>query len=176
MKQKNKALYAGSFDPFTLGHQDLVQRTAPLYDELIVLVSASANKKACFFTPEQRKQLIQQVLGQHASANNNDNKNLENSLGPQRVRVDTTDQLVVQYAQQHKVKTLIRGVRTLLDVEAEISLSRMNQALAPNIETHLVVADSRYAHISSRWVKEILKSKGDISSLVPPAIAQALAD
>ncbi len=150
------AIYPGTFDPFTLGHVDLVNRHAKLFDRLIVAIAASPAKQPLFSLDERiaaGKQLFSTM---------------------KHVEVQGFSGLLVDFAQQQGAHAILRGIRTIADFEYEQQLARMNAHLRPGIETLFVLPAAHYAHISSSLVREIASLGGDVSSLVPDAIQQAL--
>lgn len=151
-----KAIYPGSFDPITLGHQDIIKRIAKLYDEVIVLV-AKSNSKESMFSVDERMTLIEDQL-----------KNIKN------VRVDSFEGLTVDYAKKVKAQVIVRGLRAVVDFEYELSMGNINKKLAPDIETVLVFANPEYYFISSRMVKEVAKNNGDLNDLVADKVAAAI--
>jgi pantetheine-phosphate adenylyltransferase len=151
------AVYPGSFDPITLGHVDLIQRLAGVYDEFVVLV-ASSSLKTHLFSSEERAELIRASLP--------DMRN---------VRVDVFDGLTVDYAQKVGAKIIIRGLRAVADFEYEFAMANMNRKLAPDIETMIVFTRPEYSFVSSRTVKEVALYGGDLRDLAPPPAVQALA-
>jgi pantetheine-phosphate adenylyltransferase len=151
-----KAIYPGSFDPITLGHQDIIKRIAKLYDEVIVLV-AQSNSKDSMFTVEERMILIEDQL-----------KNIKN------VRVDSYQGLTVDYAKKAKAQVIVRGLRAVVDFEYELSMGNINKKLAPDVETVLVFANPEFYFISSRMVKEVAKNNGSLDDLVAEKVANAI--
>ena len=133
----SRAVYPGSFDPITLGHIDIIRRLSHLYDEVVVLVTESAQKKY-LFTTKERMQLIE--------------KSME---GVQQISVDTHSGLTVDYMKQKNIPVMVRGLRAVVDFEYELTMANMNKNLAPNIETMLVFASPEFYYISSRGVKEV---------------------
>lgn len=153
-----KAVYPGSFDPITLGHIDIIQRVAPHFDELIVLISKSASKTE-LFSVEERKALAQKAL-----------------TGLPQVKVESSEGLTVNFARQVGAKVIVRGLRAVVDFEYETSMANMNRKLAPEIETLLIFASPEYYFISSRGVKEVARNHGPLDGMVSPFVAQALYD
>ncbi len=150
------ALCPGSFDPVTCGHVDLVQRAATLFDEVVVLVLTNP-AKAGLFPPGQRVAL------------------LEEALGDTGVRVEAaTGGLLVDHAARLGAAALVKGVRTAADVEHETPMALMNRHLS-GVETVLLPADPRWAHVSSTLVKEVSALGGDVRGLVPAPVLAALA-
>lgn len=152
-----RAAYTGTFDPITNGHADVIRRAAGLFSELYVAVAQSASKKS-IFTPEERIELARESLA-----------DLDN------VEVHGSDGLVVDFAREHNVSVLVRGVRGTGDYEYERQMALMNQHLEAGLETVLLCPAPQYSHISSTLVREIALFDGDISGLVPPAVTDALA-
>lgn len=150
------AVYPGSFDPITMGHVDIINRIAPLYDQVIVLVAHSSQKQSMFSVAE-RKALIESSLA-----------HLKN------VTVDAFEGLTVQYMSRVKAQVIVRGLRAVVDFEYEMSMANMNKKLAPEIETLLVLASPEYYYISSRGVKEVAMNGGALKDLVPDVVIEAL--
>lgn len=150
------ALYAGSFDPITNGHTDLIKRSLQFVDRLIVAVAVNVQKQS-LFTREERESLIRSAL-------DND----------PRVDVRSFEGLLVEFALKLEVPVLIRGLRAVSDYEYEYQMALMNRHLAPAMETVFMVPSLDTTYISSSMVREVAKFGGDISNLVHPAVAKAL--
>lgn len=150
------AVYPGSFDPLTMGHLNIIERASQLFDQLIVTVGINTSKKA-LFTTEERVDLIQKSVA-----------HLPN------VVVQAEGGLTVQFVKQVGANVIIRGLRDAKDLEYEANIANMNRYLDDSIETVFLVTAPKYAFISSTLLKEVLHFKGDISQLVPPAVADAL--
>ena len=146
------AIYPGTFDPFTLGHQDLVRRAAGLFDTVIVAVSTAHHKKT-MFSLEERLDTVREVLGAYPN-----------------VQVESFTGLVVDFAVGHGAKAMLRGVRSVTDFDFENQLAGMNRALAPDVETVFLTPDARYQHISSTLVREIAILKGNVAQFVAPTV------
>lgn len=154
------ALCPGSFDPVTLGHLDLVVRAAALFDEVVVGV-ATNHAKSPLFDADRRADLVRAALGTTDVA--------------RRVRVvDLEAGLLAQQAAAMGAAAIVKGVRASADVEHESPMALMNRHLT-GVETVLLVADPRWAHVSSTMVKEVSRLGGDVGDLVPAAVADALA-
>ncbi len=149
-------IYPGSFDPITNGHLDLVQRCAPLVDNLVVAVLKNAHKNP-LFSLEERVEMLQEVL-----------RDFEN------VKVESFDGLLVDYAKRRGARILFRGIRAISDYEYELQMALMNRRLAPGIETMFMMAGEAYSFISSKLVKEVIGLGGNISGLVPPSVEERL--
>jgi len=154
--QTRTAVYPGSFDPITLGHIDIIQRIAKQFDQVIVLISESPDKKSLFSTTE-RKKFIEKSL-----------------LALKNVRVDVCTGLTVDYCHEHKAQVIVRGLRAVVDFEYEITMASMNKKLAPDVETMLVFASPESYFISSRGVKEVARHSGDLEGLVPKHVMSEL--
>jgi len=150
------AIYPGSFDPMTFGHIDIIQRLAPHFDELIVVVAQSSSKSE-LFTVQERVQMASSTLA-----------NFKN------VKVQSYAGLTVDFARKVGAKIIVRGLRAVVDFEYETSMANMNRKLAPEIETMLIFASPEYYFISSRGVKEVARNGGPLEGMVPDSITQAL--
>ncbi len=150
------ALYAGSFDPITNGHTDLIKRSLEFVDTLVVAVAENVQKQS-LFTTDERKALISAAL-------DND----------PRVEVRAFHGLLVEFALSLNVRMVIRGLRAVSDFEYEYQMALMNRHLAPSLETVFMVPSLDTTYISSSMVREVAKFGGDITSLVHPVVAAAL--
>ena len=146
------AIYPGSFDPITLGHLDIIQRAATMFDKLIVVVMTNANKK-CSFSPEERRELIEKTVS-----------NISN------VEVDFYDGLLAEYARIHSAKAIIKGLRAMSDFEYEFQMALTNKKLNPDVETLFLTTSTQYMYLSSSMVKQIAAMNGDIYDFVPSEI------
>lgn len=136
------ALYAGSFDPVTLGHVDIIRRGAALFERVTVGIGINPDKQP-LFDPEHRVALLRAVVG-----------SLTN------VDVDCFSGLTVDYARQLGASVMLRGVRTVSDMDAEFSLALANQTLAPEVETVFLMASDRFSHVSSTLIKQVAQLGG----------------
>ena len=143
------ALYAGSFDPFTNGHLDILTQASKIFDKVIIAVAVNSEKKA-LLPLETRIELIRKSI-----------------TGLNNVSVDSYDGLTVEYAKKHDIKFLVRGVRNSSDFDYELQISTTNKLLDADIATVLLAPKPENAHISSTIVREIYKNGGDISKFVP---------
>ncbi|MDE0151909.1 MAG: pantetheine-phosphate adenylyltransferase [Bdellovibrionales bacterium] len=150
------ALYAGSFDPITLGHIDLIQRASSIFNPLIVLIATSPWKNY-HFSSKERCALAKGALQNFKT-----------------IQVDICDGLVTEYARKNNIRILIRGIRNVSNLESEMNLSNANKELFPESETFILFSKSKFIHYSSQLVKEIAISGGDVSHMVPPNVQQAL--
>ncbi|MBL6621176.1 MAG: pantetheine-phosphate adenylyltransferase [Rickettsiales bacterium] len=154
-----KALYAGTFDPITNGHLDIIKRAKLIFPNLTIAVANNQNKNP-LFTATERVDLIKKTL-----ASNPELANIE---------VIDFNGLLVDLAKERNIKILIRGLRAVSDFEYEFQMSCMNSKLSPNIQTIFLPASENAHFISSRFVKQIASFHGDISDLVPNAILTEL--
>ena len=154
--QVRTVIYPGSFDPFTNGHLDVVQRAAKLFDRVIVAVAQNTDKQTLFTQPERKRQ-IATVL--------DDLPNVE---------VTEFKGLLVEFAKAQKAQAIIRGLRAVSDFEFEFQLALMNRKLEEEIETIFMMPREAYTFLSSKLVKEIAQLGGDVSAFVPANVEQAL--
>lgn len=154
-------LYPGTFDPITNGHLDIVSRAARVVDRLIVAVAAN-DGKGPLFSLDERVSLVKEELG-----------NLAKTQGL-NIEVRSFSTLLVHFARECGVNVIIRGLRAVSDFEYEFQMAGMNARLAPDIETMFLMASERCQFISSRFVKEIGRLGGDISSFVSPRVRMEL--
>ena len=150
------AIYAGTFDPLTLGHFDLIERSAKIFDQLILAVAADVPKD-CLFTLEERIGMAREVV-----------KHLGN------VRVESFQGLLIDYTRRKNARVLIRGLRAYSDFEYEFQMALTNRKLASEIETLFMMPAEAYSYVSSSTVKEVASLGGDISDFVPLAVEHAL--
>ncbi|MCR4948183.1 MAG: pantetheine-phosphate adenylyltransferase [Treponema sp.] len=151
-----KAVFAGSFDPHTNGHLDIVKRASGLFDSLDVVVSVNPEKKY-MFTENERLEMMKELI-----------KPFKN------VSVHSYQGLIVNYAKQNDAKVLVRGVRSTNDFGYEFELALMNQNLNPEIETVFLQSKEKYAIVKSSSIKQLAQFGGDISRMVPQLVAEAL--
>jgi pantetheine-phosphate adenylyltransferase len=151
-----RAIYAGSFDPITNGHLDVLKRAARVFDEIVMAVAVNPEKKN-LFTPEERVTFLKEAV-----------KSLPN------VRVTHFQGLLVEFAKTEKACAIIRGLRALSDFEFEFQMALMNRHLEPSLETLFLMPKEEYSYVSSRLVREVARLGGDVSSFVPPCAEHAL--
>lgn len=150
-----KVLYAGSFDPITNGHLDLINRAAKLGDQLIVGVIENRSKKA-FFTVEERVDMIKTATSQI-----------------QNIEVDAFSGLLAEYVKQNNIDVVVRGLRATMDFEYEIQMAQMNARLYHDgVETIFLMTSPDYSFVSSSIVKEVFMLNGDIKGLVPDKVLE----
>jgi pantetheine-phosphate adenylyltransferase len=151
------AVYPGSFDPFTNGHLDVVDRALGIFDFLIVAVAANPEKRAPLFTVDERVRLIRDSLE-----------------GRDRVEVATYTGLTVEFARSRGATTLVKGLRAYSDFDAELQQALMNRKLAPDIHTVFLMSSFTHIFVSSTILKDIASYGGNVSDMVPPPVAKAL--
>lgn len=152
------AIFAGTFDPVTNGHVDLIRRALRLVDRLIVAVAARPEKKV-LFSQEERVRMIREALPDES-----------------RLAVEPFTGLLVQYAEARGIGTIIRGLRFVSDFEYEFQMALMNRRLSGSIETLFLMPSETYTFVNSSLVKEIARHGGDVSPFVPPNVASRLAE
>lgn len=154
-----RAIYAGSFDPFTMGHLDILQRAATMFEEVIVAIGTNTSKKS-LFSPDEKFEMISEVVKEHTGNN---------------VRViQFTEGLIVDLAKKEGAQVMLRGLRSVADMEYEMNIASMNKTQAPNIESVFLMADEKYRFVSSSLIKEIAQFEGDITGMVPTTIAERM--
>ena len=151
-----KAIYAGTFDPMTLGHLDVLERAAKIFPELIVAVAAVTGKNTQF-TQDERVELVKASVGDEPG-----------------VVVEAFDGLLVDYAREQGVDVIIRGLRAFSDFEYEFQMALTNRRLAPDIETLFLMPKQDYSFLSSTNVRQVASLGGDVSEFVPAAVCDAL--
>ena len=151
------AVYPGSFDPFTNGHLDVVDRALGIFDRLIIAVAANPEKRQPLFTVEERVRLIQESLKTR-----------------DRAEVTTFTGLTVEFARSRGANTIVKGLRAYSDFDAELQQALMNRKLAPDIHTVFLMSSFAHIFVSSSILKDIASYGGNVSDLVPPPVARAL--
>lgn len=149
---KRKALFPGSFDPFTAGHLNILKRALTMFDEVVVAVGINQDKRG-FFTNEQKIDIIRQA-----------------TEGLEGVDVMAYDTLTIDFCRQLGVRHMVRGVRNMIDFENERAIADANRRLCPEIETIIIPTAQEFAHISSSAVRDILRHKGDTSMFLPEGV------
>lgn len=151
-----RAIYPGSFDPMTIGHVDIIERSLTVFDQITVVVAASS-RKSPLLTPDERVELVRDVF-----------------KGMKKVKVDRWDGLIMDYARDHDAHAVIRGLRAASDFEYEFMMAAMNKKLNPEVETFFMMTGQNLFFISSSMIKELFKFGGDITPYVPPQVAKYL--
>ena len=154
--EKNRGLYAGTFDPFTNGHLDIVQRAVKIFDEVVVLVAVSPTKKP-FMSTEARVNVLKKLFAHE----------------PKEV-VDSWTGLIVEYARQNKISSIVRGLRPTGDFEIEFQMASMNRKINAECDTVFLMTSEKLYYISSSLVKEVYTHNGDITPFVPPLVFEEM--
>ncbi|NNF02233.1 MAG: pantetheine-phosphate adenylyltransferase [Bacteroidia bacterium] len=143
------AVFPGSFDPITIGHVDIVERSLPLFDKVIVAIGENSQKKT-LLTLKQRLEHINTVFKKH-----------------EKVEVSSYHGLTVNFCREHKANYIIRGIRSSSDFEYEKTIAHLNYAMEPGLETVLILARAELSSISSTIVREIIRGKGNVEKFIP---------
>ena len=152
------AIYPGSFDPVTLGHEDVARRTLRVADRLVIAVAHSAtHTKAPLFSAEERVDLLREVFADEP-----------------RVECTSFTGLLVEFARERSARFIVRGLRVVSDFEYEFQMAQMNQELWPDAETLFLTPDVRYSFLSASLVREVARLGGDVSRFVSPVVLQRL--
>jgi len=157
-RDANLAVYPGTFDPITNGHVDILRRSLKIFDRVVVALAENVRKKPLFSLEERRLQ-ITEALG-----------------GAAGLEVDAFQGLLADYCRRRGARVVIRGLRAVADFEYEFQLAHMNRRLAPEVETMFLMTSEESFYVSSSLVKEVALMGGDVSRMVPPAVAAALTE
>ncbi len=149
---KKIAIFPGSFDPFTIGHESVITRALPLFDEIIVAIGSNTNKKT-YFSIEQRMQMIREVFSD-----------------TDRIKIESYEGLTVEYCRQKGARYLLRGLRTSSDFEYERAIAQTNKAMYPELESVFLLTLPEHTPIKSTIVREIIRLGGDASQFIPKVI------
>ena len=150
--QTRRALFPGSFDPFTAGHLNILRRALTMFDEVVVAVGINQDKRG-FFDMDKRLSIIREA-----------------TRGLSGVSIIQYDNLTVDTCRELGIRHIVRGVRNMIDFETERSIADANRRLAPDIETVIIPTAQEFAHISSSAVRDILKHHGDYSAFIPEGV------
>jgi pantetheine-phosphate adenylyltransferase len=152
------AIYPGSFDPVTLGHEDIARRSLHLADRVVVAVAYTATQqKKGLFTVDERVELLRRVFADEP-----------------RIECVSFQGLLVEFARQREARLIIRGLRAVSDFEYELQMAQMNQGLWPEIETVFLMPDVRYSFLSASLVREVASLGGDVAQFVPPLVLERM--
>jgi pantetheine-phosphate adenylyltransferase len=143
------AVFPGSFDPFTAGHESIVQRALEMFDQIIIMIGYNSNKKA-YYPLSKRKEWIKRVF-----------------MDEERIKVGKFDGLTVDYCRKVHAQYILRGLRTASDFEYERAIAQINKRMAPEIETVFLLTSPEHTAITSTIVRDILRHKGDASVFLP---------
>jgi pantetheine-phosphate adenylyltransferase len=156
------AICPGTYDPVTNGHLDIIGRCARVFERVVVgVVNQPVRKQTTLFDAEERQAFIEQAIADN---------------GLDNVEVAAFSVLLVDFAREHGATAIVKGLRAISDFEYEFEMNQLNRSLAPDIESLYILASPDHSFIRSSGVKEIATFGGDISRLVPPAVAQALVE
>ena len=154
------AICPGSYDPVTNGHLDIISRAASVFDRVIVgVVNNPVRKQGTLFSSEERRGFIEAATA-----------DLEN------VEVQVFAELLVDFAHKNKASAIVKGLRAISDFEYEFEMAQLNRLLAADLESIYIISSPNYSFLSSTGVRELASFGGDVSELVPPAVAEALAE
>src|SRR5687768_13164956 len=151
-----RAIFPGSFDPLTNGHLDIIRRSLPLFDEIIVAVLNNPDKNP-MFTVDERKAMIEEILP---------------SLGGNgcHLIVDSFSGLTAEFAKNSNATAIVRGIRAVSDYEYELRMALMNRKLEPTIETVFLMADEEYSYVSSTLMKQVFELGGRVEGMIPELV------
>jgi len=149
---KKTAVFAGSFDPFTVGHESIVRRALPLFDTIVIAIGMNTNKEN-FFTLEKRMLMIRDVFGDE-----------------EKIKVDKYEGLTVDYCKKIEATYLLRGLRTSADFEFERAIAQLNKSMFPEVESVFLLTLPEHTHINSTIVRDIIRYGGDEKKFLPEKI------
>ena len=155
-----KAIFPGSFDPLTNGHLDVIHRSSPIFDEIIIAVLNNPEKNP-MFTVDERVAMIEEVIG-----------SVEH--GECRLVVDSFSGVTAEFAKRSGATAIVRGIRAVSDYEYELRMALMNRKLEPTIETVFLMADEEYSYVSSTLMKQIFLLGGRVDGLIPPLVEEKM--
>lgn len=150
----NKAIYPGSFDPVTLGHLDIIERTSMMFDRVVIGVLNNKSKSP-LFSVEERVNMLKEVTS-----------SLPN------VEVQSFEGLLIDFVRENDARVIVRGLRAITDFEYELQMAQTNRVIAPEVDTIFLTTNLRYSYLSSSIVKEIAEFDGEISAFLHPAVAE----
>ena len=151
------AVYPGTFDPLTHGHEEIIRRALQLFDRVIVAVAAGHHKKNALFTMEERMDMVREAVKQYP-----------------HVSVESYSGLLRDFVVQHGAKAVVRGLRAVTDFDYEFQLAGMNRSLMPDVETVFLTPSDKYQFVSSTFVREIALLGGEVQKFVSPHVHQRL--
>lgn len=149
------AVYPGTFDPMTLGHLDLILRSAAIFDTVIVAVAGLSEKASRLFSFDERFKMVQEVI---------------NEAGLTNVRVAVLDCLLIDFCRKHDIRIVVRGVRVYSDFEYEFQMALTNRKLNPDVETLFLMPKEEYSYITASTVREVTRYGGETKYFVPPCV------
>lgn len=146
------AVIPGTFDPFTVGHESIIKRALPLFDQIVIAIGDNASKNS-YFSADARKRMISTVFGDHP-----------------RVRIETYEGLTVDFCREHKARYILRGIRTAADFEYERAIAQVNKKMFPEIESVFLLTTPELTPVNSTIVRDIIRHQGDASLFLPKGI------
>jgi pantetheine-phosphate adenylyltransferase len=158
------AVYAGSFDPITYGHLDVVSRASAVFDRVALAVLVNPRKSEPIFATDDRLKVIREAVDEFCPPD-----------VATRIAVDSFDGLTVDFCRRLNATFIVRGLRAISDFESELQMAHTNRKLAPEIDTVFFMTALEHSYLSSSLVKEIAGFGGDVTQMVPPAVARRLA-
>lgn len=159
------AVYPGSFDPITHGHLDVASRAAEVFDRVVFAVLVNPQKSAPVFPTEERVKVIREAIDESCSPDI-----------AARIEVESFDGLTVDFCRRRGATFVVRGLRAISDFESELQMAHTNRKLAPEVDTVFFMTALEHSYLSSSLVKEIAAFGGDVSQMVPPAVARRLSE
>ena len=153
---KKVAIYPGSFDPFTNGHRNVIERGVKVFDTVVVAVAHNTSKKT-IFTLEERVEILNEIFGDRED-----------------VKIDYFEGLLVDYVKKMGTNVVLRGMRTVSDFEYELQMALANKSLSQELETVFMVTDSEFSHISSSVIREVVSLGGSAENMVPEIVEKKL--
>ncbi|MEP6924030.1 MAG: pantetheine-phosphate adenylyltransferase [Pyrinomonadaceae bacterium] len=157
-----RAIYPGSFDPVTNGHLDIIERGCKIFDEIIIAISYNPDKNPMFTAAERRMMLGEILPGINS--------------GECSLVVEDFEGLLVEFAREREVQTIVRGIRAVADYEYELQMALMNRRLDPEIQTVFLMAADKYSYVSSRLIKQVFTLGGAVNGLVPTSVEAKMND
>jgi pantetheine-phosphate adenylyltransferase len=151
------AICPGSFDPITLGHLNIIRRTARIFDEVVVVIMQNSTKKSPMFTVEERVEMVRKATERY-----------------ENVKVDSSDILLAEYARQYEGAVIVKGLRAASDFEYEFQMNLINKQIRPDLETMFLTASGKYTFLSSSVVREMAMYGADLTGLVPSELIETI--
>ena len=151
------AICPGSFDPITLGHLNIIRRTARIFDEVVVVIMHNSTKKSPMFTVEERVEMVRKATERYKN-----------------VKVDSSDILLAEYARQYEGAVIVKGLRAASDFEYEFQMNLINKQIRPELETMFLTASGKYTFLSSSVVREMAMYGADLTGLVPSELIETI--
>ena len=151
------AICPGSFDPITLGHLNIIRRTARIFDEVVVVIMQNSTKKSPMFTVEERVEMVRKATERYKN-----------------VKVESSDILLAEYARQYEGAVIVKGLRAASDFEYEFQMNLINKQIRPELETMFLTASGKYTFLSSSVVREMAMYGADLTGLVPSELIETI--